>query len=254
MPTESDLTAARGAAVRLENVSVRYRVPRERVASLKEFAIHWLQRRVRYEDFFALRHVTLDIRHGEVFGLVGRNGAGKSTLLKVVAKVLRPTGGRVRVWGRVAPMIDLGAGFEHELTGRENAILNATILGLSKAESAARLAEVLGFAGLQDFADAPLRTYSSGMIARLAFAVATDADPDILIVDEVLSVGDAAFQKKSFARIEGFRSQGVTILLVSHDLQTMAKMCDRVAWLEHGGLVKIGPPSEILPEYRQSAS
>lgn len=148
-------------------------------------------------------------------------------------------------------MIDLGAGFELELTGRENVILNGTLLGHPKTQCVARLPEVVSFAELEEFVDAPLRTYSSGMVARLAFAVATDVRPDVLIVDEVLSVGDAAFRKKSFARIERFRAEGVTIVLVSHDLEMVTKMCDRVAWLAHGSLVKVGPPADIMVEYRQ---
>lgn len=256
MHTGSELAGAseRGPAIRLENVSVRYRVPHERISSFKEFAIHWLRRRVRYENFLALRGVTLDVRRGEVLGLVGSNGAGKSTLLKVVAKVLRPTEGRVRVWGKVAPLIDLGAGFELELTGRENAILNGTILGYSRAESEARLPATVAFAELEEFIDAPVRTYSSGMVARLAFSVATDVEPDVLVVDEVLSVGDAAFQKRCFQRIQNFRARGATILLVSHELETVSTMCDRVAWLDHGTLLRTGPPSEVLPEYTKRSA
>jgi ABC-type polysaccharide/polyol phosphate transport system ATPase subunit len=254
LPTGSKRASELGDHVvaKLENVSVRFRLPRERITSFKEFAIHWIRRKVRYEDFWALRGVNLEVRHGEVFGIVGANGAGKSTLLRVLAGVFRPTEGRVRVWGRLAPLIDIGAGFEHELTGRENAILNGTILGYSKAESEARLPRSVAFSELSDFIDAPLRTYSTGMIARLAFAVATDVEPDVLIVDEVLSVGDAAFQKKSFERIQAFRKQGVTILLVSHDLAAIASMCDRVAWLDHGSVREIGLPSEVLPKYQQA--
>jgi ABC-2 type transport system ATP-binding protein len=240
--------------VRLEDVSVRFRLPRERILSFKEYAIHWIRRRIRYEDFWALRGVNLEVRHGEVFGIIGANGAGKSTLLKVLAGVFRPTEGRVRVWGKLAPLIDLGAGFEHELTGRENAVMNGTILGYSRAESEARLARSVAFAELEEFIDAPLRTYSSGMVVRLAFAVATDVEPDVLIIDEVLSVGDAAFQKKSFDRIQAFRTQGVTILLVSHDMAAISSMCNRVAWLDHGSVREVGPPSEVLPRYQHAAS
>jgi len=254
LPIGSEPNGGSGStlAVRLEDVSVRFRLPRERILSFKEYAIHWLRRRIRYEDFWALRGVSLEVGHGEVFGIIGANGAGKSTLLKVLAGVFRPTEGRVRVWGKLAPLIDLGAGFEHELTGRENAVMNGTILGYSKAESEARLARSVAFAELEEFIDAPLRTYSSGMIARLAFAVATDVEPDVLIVDEVLSVGDAAFQKKSFERIQAFRTQGVTILLVSHDMAAISSMCNRVAWLDHGRVREVGPPSEVLPRYQQT--
>ncbi len=236
-------------SVKLEGVSVRYRVPHERIPSLKEFAIRWLRRRIRYEDFWALSGIDLEVPRGEVFGILGPNGAGKSTLLKVVARVLRPTAGRARVWGRVAPLLELGAGFDPELTGRENVFLNGTILGSSRADVASRFDRVVDFAELHDFIDAPVRTYSSGMMARLGFAIATDAAPDLLIVDEVLAVGDAAFQKKSAERMQSFRDNGATILLVSHDLAALRGMCHRVMWLEKGRVIGIGEPAEIVQEY-----
>ena len=197
--------------VALDNISVRYRVPHERYNTLKEHAIRLLERRVQYDDFWALRDVNLRVRQGEVVGIVGRNGAGKSTLLKVISRVLRPTTGRVYLRGRVAPLLEFGAGFHPELTGRENIFLNGAILGFSHSDMQAKFKDIVDFAELWDFIDAPLRTYSSGMVARLGFAIATDVDPDILILDEVLSVGDVAFQQKSAERIQSFRAAGATI-------------------------------------------
>lgn len=236
--------------VQLESIFVRYRVPHERYATLKEHTIRWLQRRVQYDDFLALRDVSLTVRRGEVVGIIGRNGAGKSTLLKVIGRVLRPTRGRVRVRGRVAPLLEFGAGFHPELTGRENIFLNGAILGFSRAEMQAKFDRIVDFAELREFIDAPLRTYSSGMIARLGFAVATDVEPDVLIVDEVLSVGDAAFQQKSAERMQSFRAKGTTILLVSHNLALVEAMCDRAIWLERGRIVAEGSASSVVRQYR----
>lgn len=246
------------AAIRLENVSVRYRVPRERIGTFKEYIIRWLQRRVQHNTFWALKDLDLTIRRGEVFGFIGQNGAGKSTLLKLIARVLRPTRGRVWVQGRVAPLLEVGAGFHPELTGRENIFLNGAMLGFTRAEMNARFENIVEFAELSDFIDAPLRTYSSGMWARLGFAVATDVDPDILIVDEILSVGDEGFQRKSAERIDSFRQKGATILLVSHNLGQIESMCERAAWLDHGQLVAVGPARSVVNQYlervRQSES
>lgn len=235
--------------IRLQAVSVRYRVPRERVATLKEHAIRLAQRRLTAQDFFALRDVNLDVMRGQVVGLIGKNGAGKSTLLKVIARVLRPTQGRVWVKGQVAPLLEFGAGFHPELTGRENVFLNGALLGFSRAQMNEKFARIVEFAELGDFIDAPLRTYSSGMVARLGFAVATDIEPQILILDEVLSVGDAAFQKKSFERIQSFRASGATILFVTHNLDAVKKMCTRAVWLDQGRVVADGSPEAILDQY-----
>lgn len=237
--------------VQLDDVSVLYRVPHERISSFKEMAIRWMQRRIQYLDLWALKAVSFSVNRGEVFGIVGSNGAGKSTALRVVARVLTPTSGRVRVRGRVAPLLELGAGFDFELTGRENVYLNGALLGHSQKEMDRRLGRIVEFAGLSDFVDAPLRAYSTGMVARLGFAVATDVDADILIVDEVLSVGDEVFQRKCLDRIRSFREAGVTILLVSHDASTVRALCDRAAWLEHGVLRAIGPAREVVSEYQR---
>lgn len=254
-PTTSDPRALAQAgsqpedAIRLENISVQYRSPQERIGTFKEYAIRWMQRRVEHQSFWALRDVSFSVRRGEVFGLIGQNGAGKSTLLKLIARVLRPSHGRVWVKGRVAPLLEVGAGFHPELTGRENVILNGAMLGFSRAEMDAKLPGIIEYAGLADFIDAPMRTYSSGMWARLGFAVATDADPDILIVDEILSVGDEAFQRKSAERMDSFRERGVTILLVSHNMSVIEELCQRAAWLDHGQLRALGPAASVVHQY-----
>ena len=236
--------------VRLENVSVRYRAPLERVGSFKEYAIKRLQRQVRFTDFFALQGVDLEVGRGEIFGIIGRNGAGKSTLLKVISRVLVPTQGRVRIRGRVSPLLELGAGFHPELTGTENVYLNGTLLGHSTRELEDRMEDILKFAELGGFIDAPLRTYSSGMVARLGFAVATAWQPDILILDEVLAVGDEAFQRKCQDRMEAFRSLGTTTLLVTHSMGTVTSLCTRAAWLEHGKIRSNGAVDKVIQDYR----
>lgn len=239
-------------AVCLEKVSVRYYVPQENIGTFKEYAIRKLQGKIKKYSFWALKDVDLRIRKGEVFGLIGKNGAGKSTLLKLIARVLRPTEGRVIVRGRVAPLLEVGAGFHGELTGRENVFLNGTMLGFTYQEMQEKLPRIIEFAELHEFIDAPMRTYSSGMWARLGFAVATDSDPDILIVDEVLSVGDEAFQRKSLARIQSIQDRGATILFVSHNMDSIAHMCHRAAWLDRGQVQAIGEPGEVIEAYRKS--
>ncbi len=238
--------------IQLADVSVRYRVPSERIITFKEYIIRWLQRKITHNDFWALHHINLEVNRGEVFGIVGRNGAGKSTLLKLVARVLRPTEGRVRVVGRVVPLLELGAGFHPELTGRDNIYLNGAMLGFTRREMKEKLPRIIEFSELDEFIDAPLRTYSSGMWARLGFACATDDMPEILIVDEVLGVGDEGFQRKCAARIEQYRKLGATILLVSHNAGLVEKMCQRAAWLDHGKLCVQGTPGEVLRAYRES--
>jgi ABC-type polysaccharide/polyol phosphate transport system ATPase subunit len=238
--------------IRLEKVGVRYRVASERISTFKEYLIRRFQRKVQMRDFWALEDINLSIRRGEVFGLIGQNGAGKSTLLKLVARVLRPTSGRVLVIGRVAPLLEFGAGFHPDLTGRENVFLNGALLGFSREEMQEKFERIVDFAELWDFIEVPMRNYSTGMWARLGFAVATDVEPDILIVDEVLSVGDEAFQRKSFARMESFREMGTTILFVSHTMDAIASMCHRAAWLEHGQVKALGDVGEVVRAYRES--
>jgi ABC-type polysaccharide/polyol phosphate transport system ATPase subunit len=237
--------------IRLEDISVRYRVPEERISTFKEYAIRRFQRRVRYQDFWALRGINLEIRQGEIFGIIGPNGAGKSTLLKVISRVLAPTEGRIWIKGRVSPLLELGAGFHPELTGRENVFLNGTILGHTRRDIQSKMYEILNFAELGDFIDAPLRTYSSGMVARLGFAVATAWPPEILILDEVLAVGDQAFRTKCQVRMQTFRANGTTILLVTHDMNVVRSLCGRVAWLDHGQVDNLGIAKEVIERYQQ---
>jgi ABC-type polysaccharide/polyol phosphate transport system ATPase subunit len=240
-----------GAVIRLDSVSVRYRVPEERYGTFKEYIIRRVQGKVKDRDFWALHDVDLEVRQGEVFGVIGRNGAGKSTMLKVVSRVLRPTKGRVRVIGRVAPLLELGAAFHHELTGRENIFLNAALLGHTQREVEERFHEIVDFADISRFIDAPLRTYSTGMVARLGFSVATAWEPDILVLDEVLAVGDEAFQEKCHERIRSFRENGATVLLVSHNTRVVREICQRVAWIDRGVLQAVGGPEEIVQRYRE---
>lgn len=239
-------------AVILDNVSVRYRAPEEVIGTFKEYAIQILKRNIRFKEFKALNNVDLQVFEGEILGIIGRNGAGKSTLLKVISRVLIPTEGRVRIRGHVSPLLELGAGFHPELTGRENIYLNATLLGHTRREIDAKLPEIVEFAELGAFIDSPLRTYSSGMAARLGFSVATAWQPEILILDEILSVGDEGFRQKCQLRMKNYRDQGTTILLVTHDSNTVESLCSRAAWLDHGQIKALGPSKEVVNLYRQS--
>ena len=236
----------------LNNVSVQYRAPEEVIRTFKEYAIQILRRNVRFKEFRALNHIDLEVNDGEILGIIGRNGAGKSTLLKVISRVLIPTEGRVRISGMVSPLLELGAGFHPELTGRENIFLNGTLLGHSRREIHSRLPEIIEFAELGAFIDSPLRTYSSGMVARLGFSIATIWKPEILILDEVLAVGDEAFRNKCQARLEKYRDHGTTTLLVTHDSNTVETLCSRAMWLDHGQIRAIGASKEIVALYRQS--
>ena len=237
--------------IRIENVSVNYRLPTERIGSFKEYAIRKLQRRVRIEDFWALVDVSMTVNKGDVFGIIGNNGAGKSTILKVISRVLKPSKGRVVVRGRIAPLLELGAGFHPELSGRENVFLNGALLGYSREDMEKVFDEIVAFSELEQFINSPIRTYSSGMYARLGFAVATAHVPDVLILDEILSVGNEAFQKKSRERLQSFQEKGSTVLMVSHGLDSMITMCNRVAWLDQGKLRLLGEPSEVVAAYRE---
>lgn len=250
LEVETNQTPTNEPIIQLENVSVSYRLPSERIGTFKEYAIRKLQRKIRIEKFWALTDISLQVNRGEVFGLIGNNGAGKSTMLKVISKVLKPTKGRVVVYGKIAPLLELGAGFHPELSGRENVFLNGALLGYSREEMEGVFDEIVEFSELDQFINSPVRTYSSGMHARLGFAVATAHMPEILILDEILSVGDEAFQKKSRDRLQNFQRQGSTVLMVSHALDTMIGMCDRIAWIDHGKTQKIGEPQEVIAAYR----
>ena len=235
--------------VEAQDISLAYRRTRHRVSSLKQTAIDTIKRRISYEEFFALNNVSFQIARGETVSVIGRNGAGKSTLLKVVARVLPPTTGRVIVLGHVAPMIELGAGFNPELTGAENIVLYGTLLGRSPKEMKDRIEPIADWAGLTEHLDIPIRAYSSGMTARLAFATATDITPDLLLIDEVLSVGDADFREKSASRTVELMNGGCAVLLVSHDLDAVRRMSTRAIYLEQGVQKVSGPPEEVIEMY-----
>jgi ABC-type polysaccharide/polyol phosphate transport system ATPase subunit len=251
-PQKLELSLPGDFAIRIQNVGVRYRAPDERIRTIKEYAIRWIQRRIKHREFWALNDVSLSIEPGESFGIIGNNGAGKSTLLRLIARVFRPTTGRVIVRGTVAPLLELGAGFNSELTGRENIFLNGALLAFSRKQMQEKIERIVEFAELGDFIDAPLRTYSSGMLARLGFSLATEVNPDILIIDEVLAVGDEAFQRKCIIRLEEFRQRSSTIVLVSHDMVAIETICHRAAWLHHGCLMVLGESREVVHAYRQS--
>jgi ABC-2 type transport system ATP-binding protein len=238
-------------AITLDRVSVRYRIPRERIGSLKEYAIRRLKRRLYFDEFEALRGVSLQVESGETVGVIGRNGAGKSTLFRLIARVMPPSAGRVVVVGRVAPLLELGLGFHGELTGRENVMLQGSLLGFSRREMQRRTARIVEWAEIEEFIDAPIRTYSTGMAARLAFSVATDVEPDILLVDEALAVGDESFQRKCHLRIEEFRTAGKTVLFVSHALAQVRENCRRAVWIHEGRIVRDGDASSVTELYHR---
>jgi len=243
------LTMRNSAAVRVEHVTQRFRVIHERPDSMRELFTNLFRKTVEYHEFEAVNDLSLEVPPGQVLGLIGRNGSGKSTLLKIIAGVYKPTSGSVHVAGKLAPLIELGAGFHHELTGRENILLNGLLMGYSRQEMQERTQRIIEFADIGEFIDAPIKQYSSGMHTRLAFAVATEVDPDILIIDEILSVGDIAFQQKCFDRIETFRRAGKTILFVSHAMRQIVEHCDRVVMLEKGSIVVDGDPQEVTEVY-----
>lgn len=241
--------------IALQGVSVKYRLVEERRRSFQAHVINYVKgKRVVKQTLWALRDISLDVNEGESLGIIGPNGAGKSTLLKVVSGVIKPVEGVVNVRGKMAPLIELAAGFDEELTGRENIFLNASILGFSRREIEERFDKIVDFSELKDFIDTPLKNYSSGMTARLAFSVATEVDPDILIVDEVLAVGDAHFKQKSKERILEFKKKGVIILFVSHDMEQVKNLCSKVVWLDHGKMMMAGDPGHVIRAYDFSQS
>lgn len=235
--------------VEVTDISLAYRRTRHRVSSLKQTAIDTIKRRMAYEEFLALNGISFQIARGETISVIGRNGAGKSTLLKVIARVLPPTTGRVLVRGHVAPMIELGAGFNPELTGAENIVLYGTLLGRTPKEMRGRIEAIADWAGLTEHLDIPIRAYSSGMTARLAFATATDTTPDLLLIDEILSVGDEDFREKSAARTVELMNSGCAVLLVSHDLDAVKRMSTKAIYLENGIQKDSGNPIEVIEAY-----
>ena len=241
------MTTERDVAVEADQVSKKFKLIHERNQSLKAAIMRG--RRTISEDFWALRDVSFQVHRGETFGLIGENGSGKSTMLKCLTRILRPTEGSVRVEGKVSALLELGAGFHPELSGRENVFLNGAILGLSQKELRNRFDEIVDFAGIGQFIDEPVKNYSSGMYVRLGFSVAINVDPDVLFVDEVLAVGDEAFQRKCNEKFSELRRAGKTIVLVSHGMVGVQNLCDRVAWFSHGQVMQIGKPREVIEAY-----
>lgn len=238
--------------IKANHVSVTYRMSHDKIQSIKEFLVALVKHKLSYEEFHALSDVSFEIKKGEVVGIVGNNGAGKSTLLKVISGILRPTTGDVELGGNVVPMLELGSGFDFDLTGRENIFLNGAILGYSESFLKSKYDEIVEFSELGEFINIPVRNYSSGMVMRLAFSIASMVSPDILIVDEILAVGDAVFQEKSYARMTELMSHGTTVLLVSHNLDQIRGLCDRVIWLDHGHVVQIGDTQPVCDAYEAS--
>lgn len=235
--------------IRVSDVTMRFRMNNDKILSLKEFVTTALRGKLQYSTFTALEHVSFEVQKGETIGLIGRNGAGKSTLLKIISGIMKPTEGSVECRGNVVPMLELGSGFDMDLSGRENVYLNGAILGYTKPFLDAKFQEILNFSELGDFINLPIRNYSSGMLARLAFSIAAVVKPEILIVDEILAVGDAQFQEKSKRRMMELMGGGTTVLLVSHDIEQVKELCQRVVWLEHGRVREIGEAKEVCGAY-----
>lgn len=238
--------------IHIDRVSLCYRMPKERVSGMKEFMVAAMKKQLQYQELWALDNISFHINKGEVIGIVGANGAGKSTLLKVIAGILKPTTGHVQVNGNIVPLLELGSGFDLELTGKENIFLNGAILGYSETFLTEKCEEIVEFSELGDFIHSPLRNYSSGMITRLAFSIATVVKPDVLIVDEILAVGDASFQKKSKNRMMELMNGGTTVLLVSHSPGQVTELCNRALWLQKGKMVMMGDAAEVCRLYEET--
>ncbi len=236
-------------AIEVKNVTIKFNMAKEKVDSIKEYILKFIKKQLFFEEFTALNDVSFDVKKGEVFGIIGLNGCGKSTILKIISGIYSPSKGSVKVNGSIAPLIELGAGFDMDLTARENIYLNGSVLGYSKNYIDSKFDEIVDFTELHQFIDVPMKNYSSGMVARIGFAIATITDPDILIVDEILSVGDFLFQQKCEQRISELMKKGTTILIVSHSIDQIKRLCNRVMWLKSGQVVKIGETQEICNEY-----
>lgn len=235
--------------VDVEDLTIRFNLASEKVDNLKEYVIKMIKHELMFQEFLALKHVNLKVKSGEAWGLIGTNGSGKSTLLKACCGILKPYTGTVTTRGKIAPLIELGAGFDMNMTARENVFLNGTVLGHSRKFMEEHFNEIIDFAELQDFLDVPIKNFSSGMQARLGFAIATMVRPDILVVDEILSVGDYQFQQKCYKRMEEMLSNGTTLLYVSHDVKSVRKLCDHAIWLDKGEVRMSGLVKEVTDEY-----
>ncbi|MBQ8610526.1 MAG: ABC transporter ATP-binding protein [Oscillospiraceae bacterium] len=239
-------------AIEVKNVSMRFNLAKEKQESLKEYFMALIKGRLQFDEFYALKDVDLTVEKGDFYGLVGLNGSGKSTLLKVIAGVYKPTTGSCTVTGTIAPLIELGAGFDMDLTARENIYLNGTVLGFTPKYLDEKFDEIVDFSELREFLDVPLKNYSSGMVARIAFAIATCTKPDILIADEILSVGDFLFQQKCEERMRKLLEGGTTVILVSHSIEQVERMCNKVAWINKGEKIMDGPAAEVCAAYRKA--
>lgn len=239
-------------AVEVNDVTMRFNLAREKVDSLKEYFVRSIKKKNARDEFYAVKGVSFNIKKGDSFALVGSNGSGKSTLLKMIAGIYKPTSGNIIVRGSVAPMIELGAGFDQDLTATENVFLNGAVLGYSRTYMQEYFKSIIDFAELWEFVDVPIKNFSSGMKARLGFAIATTVDPDILIVDEILSVGDASFRKKCEQRMAEMKSRGITMILVSHSTEQVLQTCNKAMWINKGDMICIGDVKEVCKEYSQS--
>lgn len=239
-----------GNVIEIKEVTMKFNMSKERIDNLKEYLIKFLKKQLFFVEFTALDNVSVEIAQGEIFGIIGLNGSGKSTLLKLVSGILKPTSGTVKTVGMISPLIELGAGFDMELTARENIFMNGSVLGYSREFMKEKFEEIIEFAELQDFVEVPLKNFSSGMVARLGFSIATLVKPEILIVDEILAVGDFLFQQKCEQRIQEMMSGGTTVLIVSHSIEQIERLCHRVMWLEHGKVKMIGETAEVCMVYK----
>ena len=236
--------------IEIQDVSMRFRLSNDRISSLKEFVTTALRGKLQYKEFEALKHISFSVNRGETVGIIGRNGSGKSTLLKIISGIMKPTSGNVTVKGNVVPMLELGSGFDMDLSGSENIFLNGAILGYTEEFLKEKFDEIVAFSELGEFINIPIRNYSSGMLMRLAFSVAAMVEPEILIADEILAVGDEAFQHKSLARMKEMMSGGTTVLLVSHSLDQIREVCDQVIWLDHGQIEMQGETQFVCDAYK----
>ena len=241
-----------GSVIKVNDVSMMFNLSSEKIDSIKEYFIKAVRRELHFQEFWALRDISFTLEKGDSLGIVGLNGSGKSTLLKIVSGILKPTKGTVETCGSIAPLIELGAGFDANLSARENIYLNGAILGYSRAYMSERFDEIIEFAELQDFVDTAVKNYSSGMVARLGFAIATMNVPDILIIDEILAVGDYKFQEKSFARMQEMIASGATVVFVSHSIEQVQKICKKALWLEHGHMCMLGDADAVCGEYMRA--